>query len=96
MDVDIVKKAITAERLAEDMELDLLELFPKNRELRVQAVRLLMHLEESGPTKQLALAEALDMEPYALSRLLTKLELHRYVTRRRAGNGKIVGLAGKR
>jgi DNA-binding MarR family transcriptional regulator len=35
-------------------------------------------------------AEALGIEPYALSRLLTKLELHRHVTRERSGTGRIV------
>jgi hypothetical protein len=30
----MVKRAITAERLADDMELELLELFPKHSDLR--------------------------------------------------------------
>ena len=61
-------------------------------DLRFQAVRLLMHLEESGPTKQSKLTEELGIEPYSMSRLLTKLELHHYVTRGRAGIDKIVSL----
>jgi uncharacterized membrane protein len=32
------------------------------------------------------------MEAYAMSRLLAKLELHRYITRQREGTDKIVGL----
>jgi DNA-binding MarR family transcriptional regulator len=51
-----------------------------------------MHLEYSGPTKQSRLAQELGLDEYALSRLLTKLELHHYVTRGRAGIDKIVSL----
>ena len=88
----IVKEAVTVERLAEDMELELAELFPKQSELRLQAVRLLMHFEESGPRKQTELAEELGIEDYAMSRLLAKLELHRYVARRREGTDKVVSV----
>jgi hypothetical protein len=52
IDSDIVRRAVTTERLAEDMELELAELFPKHSDLRLQAVRLLMLLEESGPARQ--------------------------------------------
>ena len=93
IDTETVKKAVTAERLAEDMELELVEVFPKHSDLRLQAVRLLMHLEESGPTRQSQLGELLGIEPYAMSRLLAKLELHRYVVREREGADKLVRLA---
>jgi DNA-binding MarR family transcriptional regulator len=69
-----------------------LELFPKHSDLRRQAARLLMLLEESGPVKQSELADELGMDHYALSRLLAKLELHRYVVRERAGTDKMVSL----
>jgi DNA-binding transcriptional ArsR family regulator len=92
IDTATVKDAIPLDRLAEDMELELVELFPKHSDLRLQAVRLLMHLEESGPQKQSELAEQLGIEPYAMSRLLRKLELHRYVIRKREGTDKIVSL----
>jgi DNA-binding MarR family transcriptional regulator len=62
-------------------EVELAELLPKQSDLRIQAVRLLMRLEESGPKRQTELAEELGIEAYAISRLLTKLELHHYVTR---------------
>jgi Mn-dependent DtxR family transcriptional regulator len=92
IDLQMVQNAVTVERLAEDMELELVELFPKQSDLRLQAVRLLMHLEESGPNKQAELAEELGLEGYAMSRLLAKLELHRYVVRRREGTDKLVSL----
>jgi len=87
---ELVTEAISTTRLAEDMDLELADLFPKHSDLRLQAVRLLMHLESSGPTKQSKLADDLNLEPYVLSRLLTKLELHRYIVRRREGTDKIV------
>jgi len=87
-----VKEAVTVERLAEDMERELAELFPKQSDLRLQAVRLPIHLEESGPNKQTELAEELGLKGYAMSRLLAKLELHRYTVRRREGTDKLVSL----
>jgi len=80
--------------LEEDMELELSELFPKHSELGRQAVRLLMHLEESGPQKQSELVEQLDLERYALSRLLARLELYKHVTRKRERTDTIVSLKG--
>ena len=83
IDTGTVKEAVTVERLAEDMERELAELFPKQSDLRLQAVRLLMYLQESGPKKQGELVEEFGLEEYAMSRLLAKLELHRYIARRR-------------
>ena len=90
IDTAIVKEAIPVARLAEDMELELAELFPKHSDLRLLAVRLLMLLEESGERKQIELADFLEVKPYELSRLLTRLEAAHYVARRRDGNDKIV------
>ena len=83
---------VTVERLDEDMELELVELFPKQSELRLRAVRLLFLLEESGPKRQNELSEELGMQPYEMTRLLEKLEFHHYITRRREGKDKIVSL----
>jgi len=96
IDTTIVKQAVTVERLAEDMGLELAELFPKHSDLRLQVLRLLMHLEEFGPRRQTDLVEALGIEDYAMSRLLGKLELHRYILRRREGTDKIVSLRNER
>jgi len=90
IDVTTVKDAVSVDRLAEDMELELSELYPKHADLRLQAVRALIQLQEQGATTQDQLAEHLGIEPYAMSRLLSKLELHRYVTRERVGSEKIV------
>jgi len=50
------------------MEVELAELFPEQSDLRLQAVRLLMRLEESGHRKQTELVEELGMKDYAMSR----------------------------
>jgi len=92
IDPEMVKTTITTEHLAEDMELELSELFPKQSELRLKAVQILLHLQESGPKRQTQLTKDLDLEPYKLSRLLEKLELHKYVKRKRDGIDKIVNL----
>ena len=42
--------------------------------------------------KQTKLTEELGMEDYAMSRLLARLELHRYIARRRKGTDKLVSL----
>lgn len=83
---------MTTERLAEDMEGEFAGLFPKHSDLRFQAVRLLMYLEEHGAQRQSSLQNALGLEDYALSRLLTKLEQSRHVTRIREGTDKIVSV----
>lgn len=49
-----------------------------------------MLLEESGERKQSELADLLEVQLYALSRLLTTLGNACYVTRVREGNDKIV------
>lgn len=92
IDQETVRKAVPTERLAEDMELEFLGLFPKHSELRSLAVRVLLYLEENGPQKQSQLARALDTEPFAISRVLTKLESSRHVTRIRRGIDKVVSL----
>ena len=92
IDPENVKKTINYQILAEDMELELLELFPKHSDLRLQAVQLLNHLSESGPQRQTQLAEELNLAAYTMSRLLSKLESHQYITREREGTDKIVSL----
>jgi hypothetical protein len=92
IETETVREAVTTEQLAGDMELELAGLFPKHSDLRGLAVRLLLLLQEQGERKQGELADSLEVEGYALSRLLTKLEASHHITRRRAGNDKIVSL----
>ena len=89
---DLVRNVITSERLAEDLDTELEELFPKNIDSRRDAARIIHHLRASGPLDQSKLGEALDMPSYTLSRLLSKME-PRYVTRKIDGSRKIVSVA---
>ena len=91
IDEGTVEKAIPLDRLAEDMESDFQGLFPKHSELRFLAVRVRMYLREHGPQKQSKLAEELGVERFAMSRLLTKLESAKRITRKReSGTDKMV------
>jgi len=92
IEVDTVREAVTMERLAADMELELADLFPKHSDLRWPAVRLLLLLQERGDRMQSEIADSLEVEAYAVTRLLTKLEAAHYVTRRRERNEKVVSL----
>lgn len=93
--VELVKKAVTIDQLAEDMEVELSDLFPKHSDLRFKAVELLMHLQEHGPEKQSNLTKALEVEDYVMSRLLTKLEHAKYIVRARDGTDKIVSVTNQ-
>jgi len=86
IDVELVVEAVPVERLAEDMELELYALFPKQSDLRELAVRLIMLLEEDGERRQSELLDLLGVKDYTLTRLLGKLEEAGYITRRRKGN----------
>lgn len=90
-----VRTAVTREQLAEDMEIELRELFPKQADLRLQTIQILTHLQTTGPKLQSQLAKELEMKPYAVSRLLTRLEHHRHITRQRTGSDKMVSLTNK-
>jgi hypothetical protein len=92
IDEETVKRAVPPERLAEDMELEFVGLFPKHSELRMLAVRLIFYLQEHGPEKQSQLSTELDVESSAMSRLLGKLESSKHIARSREGVDKIVAL----
>lgn len=80
----------------EDMEHELSALFPKNSQLRFRAVKALLCLIESGSTTQTQLGKNLMLEPYALNRLLAKLEAGRLAFRRRSGMDNVVSLEANR
>jgi len=92
IDTETVKKSVPLDRLAEDMELEFHGLFPKHSELRTLAVQVIMYLQENGPQKQSELISQFDVDGWAMSRLLGKLESRKHVVRRRDGTDKIVFL----
>ena len=85
-----VRRAVSIERIVEDMELELNALFPKHSELSTVAVRMLLELEETGPQKQSDLAIKFEVKAFEMSRLLNKLEAGGYVRRHRDGTDKII------
>ena len=92
VDEETVKQAVPTDRLAEDMELEFLGCFPKHSELRVLEVRLIFYLQEMGPQKQSELVREFEVEPYTMSRLLTKLESAGKIGRTRDGLDNVVSL----
>jgi GTPase SAR1 family protein len=88
---ETVKNAVTYKKMVEDMELELLQVFPKQKDYRIYTVRLFDYLE-SGPKKQSQLTEELNLPPYTITRLLNKLELHNYIKRQRKGTDKIISI----
>ena len=92
IDVGLVRGAVGVERISEDMELELSEPFPRDREFRVLAVRVLLWLGEVGAARQQELLSRFGVEESRLSRLLERLELHRYISRERHGADKVVSL----
>lgn len=87
-----VHEAIPPRTLAQDMDQQLTEIFPRQPDQRIQATKLLLHLEEHGPTDQAEIAQLLDLPEYAVTRLLNKLEDSHYIQRERKGLEKTVSL----
>ncbi|WP_455368968.1 winged helix-turn-helix domain-containing protein [[Eubacterium] cellulosolvens] len=88
---ETVKNAVTYKKMVEDMELELLQVFPKQKDYRIHTVRLFDHLE-SGPKKQSQLQEELNLPPYTITRILNKLELCNYIKRQRKGTDKLISI----
>jgi len=89
---DQVREAIPPHILAEDMDQQLTEIFPRQPDMRTEAVKLLQHLEEHGQTAQTKIKELLHVPDYTVSRLVNKLEDYRYVKRERKGIENIIAL----
>ena len=90
--VDQVREAVPVQVLAEDMDQQLAEIFPRQPDLRTEAVKLLLYLEEHGPISQAKITELLELHNYTVSRLLNKLEDHGYVKRERRGIENVISL----
>jgi len=88
--VENVHTLITVEKLTQDMELQLCELWPRSRENRVFAVKVLRYLREHGPTSQKKLASEIFADNLmACSRLLNKLEQFEFVKSEKKGVERI-------
>jgi hypothetical protein len=84
---ETVKNVITLDQIAKDMDLELSDVF-KNKEQKVTAVKLLDKLRERGKINQKEMAEFLDINEMAISRLVKTLEANGYITRKRAERGE--------
>jgi RecA/RadA recombinase len=85
-----VKTAITTEKLTQDMELTLCELWPRNKDNRIYAVKVLRFLRENGPTPQKVLAtEIFDGNLMLCSRVLNKLGDYGFLKMEKKGVEKI-------
>ena len=87
---DQVREAIPPHLLAEDMDQQLTEIFPRQPDMRTEAVKLLVHLQEHGPTSQTKIKELLHLPDYTVSRLLSKLEDYRYIRLEKKGIENII------
>jgi uncharacterized Zn finger protein (UPF0148 family)/energy-coupling factor transporter ATP-binding protein EcfA2 len=88
-----VNKWITDDQIIKDMELELLTIFPKERENRVLSVKVLRLLREKGALPQSKIAEEIfEGALMKASRVLDRLESWSYVKRERSGKEKIVSL----
>lgn len=83
LSVEWVRQVITEEQLAKDMDLELTDIFGKNEEQKVMAVRLLNCLREHKEINQTKLAELLGVSDATVSRLVTRLEGRGYIKRKR-------------
>ena len=97
--VEHVKKWISMDMLIRDMELELLDIFPKRKEQRVMTVKLLRYLHERGgmATQKEITEDLFEGEKMACSRLLRTLESHGYIVRvkKRGEKGYFVYLPDK-
>lgn len=80
--VSLVKETVTLDKLVKDMELELSDIF-KQKEKKLQAVKLLNFLRLVKQANQKLIAKELDINEMAVSRLVSKLEAHNYITRTR-------------
>jgi DNA-binding MarR family transcriptional regulator len=84
---DFVRKIITFDEIAADMQLQLSDLFSKP-EHRTIAIRLLEYARLNPDLNQTVLAERLEVDDGTLSRILSKLELQGYIQRQQGEHGQ--------
>lgn len=85
-----VQRIITTDKLVQDMELTLCELWPRNKDNRVFAVKVLKFLREHGPTAQKTIAaEIFDGNLMLCSRILNKLADYGFLKVEKKGAEKI-------
>ena len=74
-----LRNVITTEKIVQDMELQLSELFPRSKKNRVLSVKVLRFLREHGQTQQKILEEQFFNDKMSCSRILNTLTLYGYL-----------------
>jgi hypothetical protein len=92
IDTTMVESAITKEQLLQDLDSQLMELFPKNPEARSNAIEIINLLQKNSDMNQKSIAEQLTMPEYRLSRIFDRLEKGGHIKRKKTGLEKIVTL----
>lgn len=88
--LDDVKSIITTDKLFQDMELTLCELWPRNKDNRVFAVKVLRYLREHGASPQKTIAtEIFDGNLMLCSRILNKLGEYNFLKMEKKGPEKV-------
>lgn len=87
IDTDLVNETITLDQLAKDMALELSDIFKRVGQ-KLEAVKLLDFLRQSGEANQKQIAEGIGVSESTVSRLMRKLEAHGYVFRKREAHGE--------
>lgn len=87
-----VKEGIRPTQMVVDMELELMNVFPKEKENRVLTVKLLSLLREGSMTQTDITEQLFDNAKMRASRVLGKLESWDYIKRKYDGQNKIVEL----
>jgi energy-coupling factor transporter ATP-binding protein EcfA2 len=93
IDTQQVNDWIGLNEVIKDMELELMTIFPKERENRILTVKVLAYLRAHGPTTQSEITqEIFDDAAMKASRVLDRIESWGYIKRERVGKEKIVKL----
>ena len=93
IDSEILKQAVSFEQRVKDMELELMDLFPKEKTNIRKAVQLLDYLRQKGEVNQKTISEELfNGNLMAASRMINKLEAHDYIQVRKVGKENFVKL----
>lgn len=85
--VDFVRKTISFDEIAADLELQLSGIFSKP-EHRTIAIRVLEHARLNPELNQTELAQRLEIDDMTLSRILRRLELNNYIQRKQGEHGE--------
>lgn len=90
---DLIEKTISLQQIYQDIELELMDLYPKSKESRILVLKVLEYLRVNGETLQEKLVtEIYDGNKMMASRTLRKMETYNYLEIKKVGLGNLVTL----